>query len=32
MPAGIFKLYLRAGTSIMVSTKGGKPDKVWFME
>src|SRR3954469_8095316 len=30
MPAGVFKPYARVSTAIMIFTKGGKTDRVWF--
>ena len=30
MPAGVFKPYAGVSTAIMIFTKGGKTDRVWF--
>lgn len=32
MPSGVFKPYSGVGTAVLVFTKGGKTDKVWFYE
>lgn len=32
MPSGVFQPYSGVGTSIIVFTKGGRTDKVWFYE
>jgi type I restriction enzyme M protein len=32
MPPGVFKPYSGVGTAVLVFTKGGKTDKVWFYE
>jgi type I restriction enzyme M protein len=32
MPSGVFKPYAGVSTAVMVFTKGGKTDKVWFYD
>jgi len=32
MPSGVFKPYSGVGTAVLVFTKGGKTDKVWFYD
>ena len=32
MPSGVFKPYAGVATAVLVFTKGGKTDKVWFYE
>jgi len=32
MPSGVFKPYATVGTAVLVFTKGGKTDKVWFYD
>ncbi len=32
MPSGVFQPYSGVGTAVLVFTKGGKTDKVWFYE